>query len=155
MGLVKRSSSRSPLDRDLKQGVDLPVQGFHLLSQDLMAGLLAEEQEQFADGTVDQPPFTDLLLTEGNEDNEDGGRPNCVVAVGSGWESGWRGIPNRCWSLFWRGWRLTGFAVPASWSSLTALFTIGAVVLRPDAFSAALFHAVWACSGVRPTSGRS
>jgi hypothetical protein len=30
----------------------------------------------------------------------------------------------RCWSLCWRGWRVTGFAVPASRSSLTALFTI-------------------------------
>jgi hypothetical protein len=107
---VSRSSrlllglSRSFLGARLReQSLDLAVQGFNLLSQDLVAGLLAEEHEEFADGTVDQPPFTNLLLTEGNEDNEDGGRLTCVVAVGSGWESGWRGIPNRCWSLFWRG----------------------------------------------------
>jgi hypothetical protein len=42
----------------------MPVQGLHLLSQDLVGGLLAEEHEEFADGTVDQLPFTDLLLTE-------------------------------------------------------------------------------------------
>jgi hypothetical protein len=62
--------------------MDLAVQGFHLFSQGLVAGLLAEEHEQFADGTVDQLPFTDLLLTEGNEGNEEGGRPTCLVAVG-------------------------------------------------------------------------
>jgi hypothetical protein len=54
--------------------MDLPVQSFNLLSQDVVAGLLAEEHEEFADGAVDQLPFTDLPLTEGNEDNEDGGR---------------------------------------------------------------------------------
>ena len=50
---------------------------------------------------------------------------------------------------------VTGFAVPAIWSSLTALFTIYAVILRPEGFSVALSQAVWACYGVRPTSGRS
>jgi hypothetical protein len=33
--------------------MDLAVQGFHLLGQDLVAGLLAEEHEGFADGIVD------------------------------------------------------------------------------------------------------
>jgi hypothetical protein len=33
--------------------MDLAVQGFHLLSQGLVAGLLAEEHEEFTDGTVD------------------------------------------------------------------------------------------------------
>jgi hypothetical protein len=58
------------------------VKGFHLLGQDLVASLLAEEHEQFADGAVDQLPFTDLLLTEGNEGNEEGGGPACLFAVG-------------------------------------------------------------------------
>jgi hypothetical protein len=31
----------------------MPVQSFNLLSQDIMAGLLAEEHEELADGTVD------------------------------------------------------------------------------------------------------
>jgi hypothetical protein len=43
----------------------------------------------------------------------------------------------RYWSLFLRGWRVTGYALPAGWSSLTALFTICAVVLRSEAFSGA------------------
>ena len=46
------------------------------------AGRVAEEHEQFADGAVDQLPFTDLVLTEGNEGNEEGGRPTYLVAVG-------------------------------------------------------------------------
>jgi hypothetical protein len=36
-----------------EERMDLAVQGFHLFSQGLVAGLLAEEHEEFADGTVD------------------------------------------------------------------------------------------------------
>jgi hypothetical protein len=36
-----------------EERMDLAVQGFHLFSQGLVAGLLAEEHEELADGTVD------------------------------------------------------------------------------------------------------
>jgi hypothetical protein len=42
--------------------MDWAVQGFNLLSQDVVAGLLAEGHEQFADGTVDQLPLLALVL---------------------------------------------------------------------------------------------
>jgi hypothetical protein len=42
--------------------MDLAVQCLHLLSQDIMAGLLAEEHEEFANGTVDQLPLLGLVL---------------------------------------------------------------------------------------------
>jgi hypothetical protein len=42
--------------------MDVAVQGLDLLRQDLVAGLLAEEHEQFADGAVDQLPLLGLVL---------------------------------------------------------------------------------------------
>jgi hypothetical protein len=33
--------------------MDLTVQGLHFLRQDLVAGLLAEEHEEFANGAID------------------------------------------------------------------------------------------------------
>ena len=57
---VSRSSrlllglSRSFLGARLReQRMDVAVQGLDLLSQDLVAGLLAEEHKELADGTVD------------------------------------------------------------------------------------------------------
>ena len=57
---VSRSSrlllglSRSFLGARLReQSLDLAVQGLHFLGQDLVAGLLAEEHKELADGTVD------------------------------------------------------------------------------------------------------
>jgi hypothetical protein len=40
----------------------MPAQGLHLLSQNVVAGLLAEEHEKSADGTVDQLPLLVLVL---------------------------------------------------------------------------------------------
>jgi len=42
--------------------MDVAVQGLDLLSQDLVAGLLAEEHKELADGTVDQLPLFGLVL---------------------------------------------------------------------------------------------
>jgi hypothetical protein len=42
----------------------MPVQGLHLFSQNVVAGLLAEEHEKSADGTVDQLPLLVLVLAE-------------------------------------------------------------------------------------------
>ena len=40
-----------------EQSLDLAVQCLHFLSQDLVAGLLAEEHEELADGAVDLLPL--------------------------------------------------------------------------------------------------
>jgi hypothetical protein len=42
--------------------MDLAVPGLDLLSQDLMAGLLAEEHEDLTDGAVDHLPLLVLVL---------------------------------------------------------------------------------------------
>jgi len=72
------SRNTRPSARLREEGVDVTVQGLDLLGQDLMAGLLAEEHKEFANGAIDGLLLLGLVLA---------GLAGDGFAPASGWSS--------------------------------------------------------------------